>query len=267
MIITVQKATNLSAGEGSKSSINPLMMITVLASGIDEEAAEAEEYPDQITQVMTAAKQNDLNPEWNETVVIPAVTGEMVILFTCVDFEGGSYTFLGQSCLRLSETGHWRQAEALTLPLAEVDDALPPRDGMGKPFEFEVATATGSAEFTVNIEPVGSDSGFCSAAKKVGGSGALATTKPPTWSKRFVALADNKLCCWEERSDPRPGLTLDMAKTESVSRPNGVRECVAIKNDTYDNQWDDNDDDVDDDVLNLMFPTPEAGDSAYALLR
>ena len=91
--------------------------------------------------------------------------------------------------------------------------------------------------------------------------------EPCAGFKRFVALADNKLCCWEERSDPRPGLTLDMAKTESVSRPNGVRECVAIKNDTYDNQWDDNDDDVDDDVLNLMFPTPEAGDSAYALLR
>jgi hypothetical protein len=174
MIITVQNAKGLEVGK-DKKVLNPLMMITVLGSSVEAEDGREDSYPEQITNIMTAAKTNELNPEWNEVVMLPAVTGDMVLLFTCVDFEGGSYTFLGQSCLRLQETGHWRQKEALTLNLAEVDDALPPRDGMGKPFEFESAPNNG--EFTVTIEPVDLNEGFTSQVKKVGGKEALNATK------------------------------------------------------------------------------------------
>jgi hypothetical protein len=327
MIITVQSASGLTA-EAAKKAINPLMMITVLGASVeDDDLAEGEEaYPEQITQVMTAAKKDDLNPEWNEVVTLPAVSGDMILLFTCVDFEGGSYTFLGQSCLRLQETGHWRQKEALTLNLAAVDDALPPRDGMGKPFEFDIASASGSGEFTVTLEPVDLNDGFFAEVKKCGGKAALDATKvcpytlhihtsythfiytlhvhtsythfhthlpslppsllaltflpssppsslppfpqPPSWKKRFIALANDTLACYEERSDPRPGLTLAMANgCSDVSRSNNVRECLSITHSGYDNEWDDNDDDTNDTVLNVMFASAEEGDHAYKVLR
>lgn len=202
IFITIKQATGLQ-GSSAKPTPDPLVIVTLLGDIVekDEEEAGDQEGDDsgddsdsnesddcsgenrQHWQVLTPVAKSTISPQWDNKILLPAVSSSMMVLFTCIDWEGGSNTFLGQSCLRLAETGHFTRAESIVLPLAEFENALCPRDGAGKPMEFQAVAANGCGEIDVMIAPCDPATSFACDAK---------TTENAL--SRWVRVTNRSLC-------------------------------------------------------------------------
>ena len=101
--MTVKRATGLPA-LAKQATPNPLIIITLLGDIVSKDDADDHEddYDDdhnydsddgenrQHYQVMTKVVKRSVQPEWNDKILLPVVKPDMMILFTCVDWEGGS---------------------------------------------------------------------------------------------------------------------------------------------------------------------------------
>ena len=235
--LTIEGAKDLPGVEGKDGDINPVVIVTMVSEGDDEDT------PSEQLWMRFSRPESGSAPTYSWKLLIPGVLRSATLLFTVVDYTGQRMAFLGQGCWRVADDNTWEQPERLTLPLGEFGEAFVPKDGGGKALTFFQTDGAGAGELTIKIEP--ENSGLCCAIKKRG--------ETQHWKDRWAVLAGDVIHYFGDKDEGASKATINLAEAKDITHPEDILELIDVE--------------TDEKTWHFRLETPEFGAAALNAFR